>query len=152
MALMFYALKNTGKMYHKRLVTYSYMEQLFKFFWIALRWRSFPVFFFPSIRQNTGIINQNLLATHSFLEQLLKLFYVALCWRSLPVCFRLFHFIPPFGYLCLFLRLYTNIFFFLPTSQHILGQVTEQFEKHEGLHSFRGLDSNSERRCTTFDL
>ena len=57
-------------------------------------------------------------------------FFYFVVIRGLVICF-------------FFLRLYTNIFFFLPTSQQILGQVTEHhFEKHEGLHSFEGLESN----------
>ena len=38
-----------------------------------------------------------------------------------------------------FLRLYTNIFFFLPTSQHILGQANKTFWKAQRLDK---LDSN----------
>ena len=58
-------------MYHKRLVTHSFMEQLFLSSEIALQWRSFPGV--------TGKINESLLVTHLLIEQPFVFLNVALC-------------------------------------------------------------------------
>ena len=90
-------------------------------------------------------MNQGLLITYSFLEQpfafLLCRPVLALRWRSFTLVFSLYSAVWLFVIFFSCTYNYTNIFF-LPTSQHILGQVIETFEKHAGSHSFKGLDSN----------
>ena len=90
-------------------------------------------------------MNQSLLITYSFLEQpfafLLCRPVLALRWRSFTLVFSLYSAVWLFVIFFSCTYNYTNIFF-LPTSQHILGQVIETFEKHAGSHSFKGLDSN----------
>ena len=93
------------------------------------------------------------LVTHSFMEQSILSSEIALPWKSFTVVFLSFSLCPAVWLFVLFFfhLIYTNIFF-LPTSQHILGQITEQFQKYESSHSFKGLDRNRLWKSTTFDL
>ena len=92
------------------------------------------------------------LVTQSFKEQPILSSEMALGWRSFAVVFLSFSlYSAVWLFVLFFFRLYTNICS-LPTSEHILGQVTEQFQKYKGLYSFKGLDRNRPWKSTTFNL